>query len=73
MFIDDDLNDDDDELVKNGHVDHYDHPSSQPLLYVKTVKESEDFKLKCLATGKPVPTVSWYLKYQYGSTASKLG
>lgn len=32
-------------------------------VFVKSINEFEDFKLKCLAKGKPRPTVSWHLRY----------
>lgn len=32
-------------------------------VFVKSINEFQDFKLKCLAKGKPRPTVSWHLRY----------
>ena len=40
-------------------------------IYVKNVNENEDFKLECLAKGRPKPKITWYLKYFNGSSFSK--
>ena len=40
--------------------------------YVKTINEFDNLKLKCLAQGKPKPTVKWFLKYFNGSSARNL-
>ena len=37
-------------------------------LYVKTVRENEDLKLRCLSLGTPTPSISWYLKYFNGTS-----
>jgi hypothetical protein len=41
-------------------------------MYVKNVNENQDFKLECLAKGRPKPTITWFLKYSNGSSFSKL-
>jgi hypothetical protein len=36
-------------------------------IFVKSVNEFDDFKLKCIAKGKPKPVVSWYVRYANGT------
>ncbi len=40
-------------------------------VFVKSINEYEDFKLKCLAKGKPKPSVSWYLRYVNNTSIRK--
>lgn len=41
-------------------------------IFVKSINEFDDFKLKCVANGKPKPTVNWYLKYINGTSLRTL-
>ncbi|RNA42448.1 amalgam-like isoform X2 [Brachionus plicatilis] len=42
--------------------------NNENLLFLKSVNENADLKLKCNAKGKPTPTISWYLRFFNGTT-----
>ena len=58
-------------LENNDSADTNSSSEYENSIFIKSINEFDDFKLKCLAKGRPKPTVSWYLKYQNGSSIRK--
>lgn len=64
-------------FVDNNNINTSSNSSTSILkyensIYLKSVNENQDFKLECLAKGRPKPTITWFLKYSNGSSFSKL-
>lgn len=42
--------------------------SNENSIFIRSITEYEDLKLKCLAKGRPKPTVLWFLKFTNGTS-----